>query len=91
MPVTIDNVPIPLDLDENFTPLSLEVAINYYPQFKKYVQLQETWTIRSYICELMMLIDSVHPKGYDNYRAMNEYIDHIGLKRFVEILNGGLC
>ena len=82
--LVIENIAIPLKLDERFIPPDLETALKYYPSFIKYAKID--WSIQAYLCYIMKQIDKQRPNGYDGDKAVQEFITYFGLWEFGKLL-----
>ena len=80
----VDNIAIPLELNDRFIPPDLEDALQYYPNFSRYSQ--KGWSIKTYLCAILKEIDKNHPNGYNGDKAFGEFMTHVGLARVKALL-----
>lgn len=80
--VVIDNVAIPLTLNDRFIAPDLERALEYYPDFARFSSLEA----RAFLSCILREIDKIHPNGYTSDKAIGELLWYVGPTRFMELL-----
>ena len=74
--LVIENIAIPLELNDRFIPPDLEKALKYYPNFIRYSN--SDWSIQAYLCQIMKEIDKKKPNGYNGNEAVQQFIVYVG-------------
>jgi hypothetical protein len=82
--LVIDDVVIPIQLNDKFILPDLEKALKYYPNFISHSKLG--WSIQAYLCQIMKEIDKRKPNGYNGDMAVQEFISYFGLWEFGKLL-----
>jgi hypothetical protein len=83
-PLVINNVALPITLDDAFIPPDLEKALEYYPDFIRASRLH--WSPQAYLSAILHCIDDALPGGYDGMKAFGEFLSYVGLRKFGEYM-----
>jgi len=83
--LVIENVAVPIVIDDTFIAPDLERAIRYYPEFVRFSK--SNWSVQAYLCAILKEIDKIKPNGYDGDSVFKEFIHYIGFEYFGKLMS----